>query len=72
MAAALSKPTPRSSWGIQRSIRYGSSLTSSINRMPPLNSAAGRAGFSMTARIADMLGVDGESYDLAYMTYALR
>ena len=31
-----------------------------------------QAGFSMTARIADMVRVDGESYDLAYMTYALR
>ena len=31
-----------------------------------------RAGFTMTARIADMLRVDGESYDLAYMTLGLR
>ena len=31
-----------------------------------------RAGFSMTARIADMLRVDGESHELAYMTLGLR
>jgi len=30
------------------------------------------AGFTMTARIADMLRVDGESHDLAYMTLGLR
>jgi ribosomal protein S18 acetylase RimI-like enzyme len=31
-----------------------------------------RAGFTMTARIADMLQIDGASHDLSYMTRALR
>jgi ribosomal protein S18 acetylase RimI-like enzyme len=31
-----------------------------------------RAGFTMTARIADMLQIDGVSHDLSYMTCALR
>jgi ribosomal protein S18 acetylase RimI-like enzyme len=31
-----------------------------------------RAGFTMTARIEDMLEIDGGSHDLSYMTYALR
>ncbi|MFC5551990.1 GNAT family N-acetyltransferase [Massilia aerilata] len=31
-----------------------------------------RAGFTMTARIADMLEIDGESLDLSYMSYQLR
>jgi ribosomal protein S18 acetylase RimI-like enzyme len=31
-----------------------------------------RAGFTMTARIADMLQIDGVSHDLSYMTRALR
>ena len=31
-----------------------------------------RAGFTMTARIADMLEIDGVSHDLGYMTLALR
>ena len=30
-----------------------------------------RAGFTMTARIADMLQIDGASHDLSYMTFAL-
>jgi ribosomal protein S18 acetylase RimI-like enzyme len=31
-----------------------------------------RAGFTMTARIEDMLEIDGASHDLSYMTRALR
>jgi ribosomal protein S18 acetylase RimI-like enzyme len=31
-----------------------------------------RAGFTMTARIEDMLEIDGVSHDLSYMRYALR
>jgi len=31
-----------------------------------------RAGFTMTARIEDMLEIDGVSLDLSYMTCALR
>jgi len=31
-----------------------------------------RSGFTMTARIADMLHIDGASHDLSYMTFALR
>jgi ribosomal protein S18 acetylase RimI-like enzyme len=31
-----------------------------------------RAGFTMTARIEDMLQIDGASHDLSYMTRALR
>jgi ribosomal protein S18 acetylase RimI-like enzyme len=31
-----------------------------------------RSGFTMTARIADMLQIDGVSHDLSYMTRALR
>jgi ribosomal protein S18 acetylase RimI-like enzyme len=31
-----------------------------------------RAGFTMTARIEDMLQIDGVSHDLSYMTRALR
>jgi ribosomal protein S18 acetylase RimI-like enzyme len=31
-----------------------------------------RAGFTMTARIEDMLEIDGASHDLSYMTCALR
>jgi ribosomal protein S18 acetylase RimI-like enzyme len=31
-----------------------------------------RAGFTMTARIEDMLQIDGASHDLSYMTCALR
>jgi ribosomal protein S18 acetylase RimI-like enzyme len=31
-----------------------------------------RSGFTMTARIADMLQIDGVSHDLSYMTWALR
>ena len=31
-----------------------------------------RAGFTMTARIADMLQIDGASHDLSYMTRGLR
>lgn len=31
-----------------------------------------RSGFTMTARIADMLEIDGVSHDLSYMTCALR
>jgi ribosomal protein S18 acetylase RimI-like enzyme len=31
-----------------------------------------RSGFTMTARIADMLQIDGASHDLSYMTFALR
>jgi ribosomal protein S18 acetylase RimI-like enzyme len=31
-----------------------------------------RSGFTMTARIADMLQIDGVSQDLSYMTRALR
>jgi ribosomal protein S18 acetylase RimI-like enzyme len=31
-----------------------------------------RAGFTMTARIEDMLHIDGASHDLSYMTCALR
>jgi ribosomal protein S18 acetylase RimI-like enzyme len=31
-----------------------------------------RAGFTMTARVADMLQIDGASHDLSYMTFALR
>jgi ribosomal protein S18 acetylase RimI-like enzyme len=31
-----------------------------------------RAGFTMTARIENMLEIDGASHDLSYMRYALR
>jgi ribosomal protein S18 acetylase RimI-like enzyme len=31
-----------------------------------------RSGFTMTARIEDMLQIDGVSQDLSYMSYALR
>jgi ribosomal protein S18 acetylase RimI-like enzyme len=31
-----------------------------------------RAGFTMTARVEDMLEIDGASHDLSYMTRALR
>jgi ribosomal protein S18 acetylase RimI-like enzyme len=31
-----------------------------------------RSGFTMTARIADMLEIDGLAHDLTYMTCALR
>jgi ribosomal protein S18 acetylase RimI-like enzyme len=31
-----------------------------------------RSGFTMTARIADMLQIDGVSHDLSYMNFALR
>jgi ribosomal protein S18 acetylase RimI-like enzyme len=31
-----------------------------------------RSGFTMTARIADMLEIDGASHDLSYMSYKLR
>jgi ribosomal protein S18 acetylase RimI-like enzyme len=31
-----------------------------------------RVGFTMTARIEDMLEIDGVSHDLSYMRYALR
>jgi ribosomal protein S18 acetylase RimI-like enzyme len=31
-----------------------------------------RSGFTMTARIEDMLQIDGVSHDLSYMTRALR
>jgi ribosomal protein S18 acetylase RimI-like enzyme len=31
-----------------------------------------RAGFTMTARIEDMLEIDGASHDLSYMRYRLR
>jgi ribosomal protein S18 acetylase RimI-like enzyme len=31
-----------------------------------------RSGFTMTARIADMLQIDGVSHDLSYMTFRLR
>ena len=31
-----------------------------------------RAGFAMTARIEDMLEIDGASHDLGYMSYRLR
>jgi ribosomal protein S18 acetylase RimI-like enzyme len=31
-----------------------------------------RAGFTMTARVEDMLQIDGVSHDLSYMTFSLR
>jgi ribosomal protein S18 acetylase RimI-like enzyme len=31
-----------------------------------------RSGFTMTARIEDMLEIDGVSHDLSYMRYSLR
>jgi ribosomal protein S18 acetylase RimI-like enzyme len=31
-----------------------------------------RTGFTMTARVEDMLQIDGVSHDLSYMTYSLR